>query len=227
MNARPTPQYRSRAVAVALSAAAVVALTATAAGAADQATPDWPCIWRKVENLDASTIWDGPALDTATGWQKDDVARKLSAFVISRRIKLDDAEAAIKKYAESQPAAARDQKLSELFAAALNRTNEERKLMMAGIERFHKRQLARAKEIEKQGADLPTDSPLAKLGAMDPQPAPAGEIGKLTDAEDKYAWDVRVFQERQQNIPIACEIPQLMDERAGAVARAIRGLMKS
>jgi hypothetical protein len=36
-----------------------------------------------------------------------------------------------------------------------------------------------------------------------------------------------VFQEKQANIPIACEIPQLMDERAGAIARAIRAQMKS
>ena len=226
MNAFSTRTIVSCTAGVALTMAGFIALATTSAHAADQSTPDWPCVWRKLNILDAGTIWDGPPLDTATGWQKDDIARKLSAFVISRRIKLEEVEAAIKKYAESQPEAARDQKLSELFAAALSRTNEERKLMMEGIERFHKRQLARAKEIEKQGAALPTDSPLAKLGAMDPQPAPAGEIGKLTDAEEKYSWDVRVFQERQQNIPIACEIPQLMDERAGAVARAIRGLMK-
>ena len=43
----------------------------------------------------------------------------------------------------------------------------------------------------------------------------------------KYKWEVRAFQEKQANIPLACEIPQLIDERAGDVARAIRAEMKS
>lgn len=194
----------------------------TPAAALDKDNPDWPCVWRKVNELGAGTIWDGPALDKATGWQNDDAARKLSAFLIVRRIKLAEVEAAIKTYAEGQPADVRDQKLSELFAAVLSRTNDERKTVMAGIERFHKRQLARAKAIEKQGIVLPKD------GEAGPdKTVPAGEIGKLSEADEKYAWEVRIFQERQQNIPIACEIPQLMDERAGAVARAIRALMKS
>jgi len=56
---------------------------------------------------------------------------------------------------------------------------------------------------------------------------PAGEIGKLSDAETKYKWEVRVFQEKQANIPLACEIPELIDQRAGDIARAIRAQMKS
>ena len=94
---------------------------------------------------------------------------------------------------------------------------------MSGIERFHKRQLERAKEIEKEGISLPPegDSPTNDASA------PSGEIDKLSSEEEKYKWEVRVFQEKQANIPIACEIPQLMDERAGAIARAIRAEMKS
>ena len=68
-------------------------------------------------------------------------------------------------------------------------------------------------------------------------PGDAAPSGKIEDVEgaakaaandpaEKMKWEIRVFQERQQNIPIACEIPQLMDERIGLVARTIRALQK-
>ena len=205
----------------------------TPISAKDASTPDWPCIWRKVMEIDAATIWDGPSVDTVKDWQKDEAVRNLSAYVISRRLKLEDVEAAIKKFAESVPEASRDQKLTELFAGSLSRTNNERKTVMTGIERFHKRQLARAAEIEKQGIKLPKDDDAAAAAMKEATDGetPTGNIADLPNIEndpaEKFKWEVRVFQERQQNIPIACEIPQLMDERIGLVARSIRSLMKS
>lgn len=209
-----------------LAAAGLAVLAAIApASAKDYADPSWPCVARKVEELSAGQVWDGPALDDATGWQSDDDVRKLSAYLISRRIKIEDVEAAIKKFADKLPADTRDQKLTELFAAVLSRANDERKIVMSGIERFNKRQLARAKEIEKAGISLPKDGEDAS--APDTAIPDAGAVGKASTAQEKYNWDVRIFQERQQAIPIACEIPQLMDERTGAIARAIRAQMKS
>jgi hypothetical protein len=195
--------------------------TAAAAAAADT-TSEWPCVYRKVPELSAAAIWDGPAITDTTSWRKDDDIRKLSQYVVSRRVKEEDAEAAIKKYADGIPADTRDAKLVELFSAVLTRTNEDRRVVMSGIERFNKRQHERAKEIEKEGLALPPDTIATDVGQE-----PAGEVNKLNDAEEKYKWEVRAFQEKQANIPIACEIPQLIDERAGALARAIRGQMKS
>jgi hypothetical protein len=192
---------------------------------------EWPCIYRKVSELSAATIWDGPAITDTTSWNKDEAVRKLSQFLISRRVKVEDVEAAIKKFADGIAADQRDAKLVELFSAVLTRTNNDRKLVMSGIERFHKRQLERAKEIEKEGLTLPDSSPDesadTSTSAGDQTEGPAGKIDKLSDVEEKYKWEVRTFQEKQANIPIACEIPQLMDERAGAIARAIRAQMKS
>lgn len=219
---------------VGLTSALVLSFAATLASPAaakDASTPDWPCIWRKVMEIDAATIWDGPSLDTAKDWQKDDTVRNLSAAVIARRLKPEDAEAVIKKFAESVPEASRDQKLTELFAGALSRTNDERKIVMSGIERFHKRQLARAAEIEKQGITLPKEGDVVDPAQGGSETTATGKISDQPNADndpgERFKWEVRVFQERQQNIPIACEIPQLMDERIGVVARAIRALMKS
>ena len=209
-------------IAVAIGAVCFAAAFVLPANAADPATPDWPCIWRKVIALDAGTIWDGPDIAGGADWMKDDQVRDLSKSLIIRRFKIEEAEAAIKKFAEAQPADVRDKKLLELFTGILSRTNDERKVVLGGIERFHKRQLARAKEIEKEGVVLPRDGQ-----SLPTDPMAATEIDKLSDEEEKYKWEIRVFQERQQNIPVACEIPQLMDERAGALARAIRAEMKN
>lgn len=233
---KSTAFFRYAVVAAALSCFA--GATASTVLAKDEANPDWPCVWRKVVTIDAATIWDGPPLDGAKGWMNDDAVRKLSAYVISRRLKTEEVEDAIKKFAESIPEASRDQKLTELFAAALSRTNDERKIVVGGIERFHKRQLARAKEIEAQGVELaPTDIMTVPQAGGAEGSADLGPAGKVDDAlaaappkddpEERMKWEVRVFQQRQQNIPVACEIPQLMDERAGLVARTIRALMKS
>jgi hypothetical protein len=195
---------------------------------ADEAKPDakkdeWPCVYRKVPVLSAATIWDGPAITDTTSWHNDDAIRKLSQYLISRRVKMDDAEAAIKKFAAGLPADQHDAKLTELFAAVLTRTNEDRKTVMNGIEKMHKRQVERSKEIEKEALAL---QPEEQAAAESPDQQ-AGVAGKASDAEEKYKWEVRAFQEKQANIPLACEIPQLIDERAGDIARAIRAEMKS
>lgn len=185
-------------------------------------TPEWPCVSRKVLEITPAQIWDGPSLEGTEKWRDDDEVRKLSQFLMARRVPVEEAEAAIKKFAEATPEAERDKRLTTLFAGVLSRVNDERKIVMNGIERFHKRQKDRAAEIEKQGIALPDQG-----AALPDNPVPASEIDHVSEEEAKWRWEVRVFQERQQNIPIACEIPQLIDERAGEIARAIRAQMKS
>lgn len=210
-----------------LAAMATVALI-SAPSFAEDAKPEvkkdeWPCIYRKVPQLTAAMIWDGPEITDTTSWHKDDAIRKLSQFVISRRVKSDEVDTAIKKYAAGLPEDQRDAKLTELFSAVLARTNDDRKTVMSGIEKFHKRQVERSKEIEKEALEI---QPEEQAAAEDPG-SDVGVAGRASDAVEKYKWEIRTFQEKQANIPIACEIPQLIDERAGEIARAIRAEMKS
>ena len=210
-----------------LAAMATVALI-SAPSFAEDAKPEvkkdeWPCIYRKVPQLTAAMIWDGPEITDTTSWHKDDAIRKLSQFLISRRVKIDEVDTAIKKYAAGLSEDQRDAKLTELFSAVLTRTNEDRKTVMNGIEKFHKRQVERSKAIEKEALEI---QPEEQAAAEDPG-ADVGVAGRASDAAEKYKWEIRTFQEKQANIPIACEIPQLIDERAGEIARAIRAEMKS
>jgi len=48
----------------------------------------------------------------------------------------------------------------------------------------------------------------------------------MTAAEDRYNWDVRVFTERQQSLPLACEVPVLLEQRLFELAREIRARMQ-
>lgn len=182
--------------------------------------PDWPCVQRKVPTLTSAQIWAGPPVDDLKGWEDDPKIKELTTYLISRRIPLEDAEKAIKDYAQSLPEGERDKKLTELFASILSATNKDRSFVMRRIEEFQRRQRARAKELEREGQ---------KLVEMNQQIPPDEQMGprdaKLTPEQQEYNWNARIFQERQQNLTVACEIPVLIEQRAYEVAQLIHAQM--
>lgn len=216
MKARALP-----AITIAIALAAHVASASAAPGAPSAtAYPDWPCVQHKVPTLTSTQIWDGPPVEDIKEWWNDPGAAKLVPVLVSRRVPMADALKAIEAYAKDLPEAERDKRLTVLFAGVLARTNETRASVINGIERFQRRQRARAEELERQGLEL------ARLHKE--QQAGGGEAAekKLAEAQERYDWDARVFQERQQNIPLACEIPVMIESRIFELARAIRSHMK-
>jgi hypothetical protein len=197
----------------------------TEAPAAEDAGPpidlkaDWPCVQGKVETLSVLQVWDGPSTEGKKGWGQDRQLSALITILASRRIPEADAEAALKKYAESVPEAERDEKLTLLFAGLFDKVNMERKSVISGIEKYQKAQRARAEELERQTTEI------AKLE----REASSNEsvANKLQDANEKFNWAQRIFQERQQSLPLACELPTMMEERLFAMSRAIRAQMKT
>lgn len=181
---------------------------------ADPANPDWPCVQRKVAALTSAQMWDGPAVDDLTGWRDRDDIRKLIAVLASRRVPVDEAVEAVAQFADTQPPDKRDDALKLLFAGLLDVVNNDRAVVMSGIERFQQRQKARAAEIERQGAVL---RQLRERAASD-----QNARSELAAAEDRYQWDVRVFTERQQSLPLACEVPVLIEQRLFELGREIR-----
>jgi hypothetical protein len=188
---------------------------ARAAAAADN--PDWPCVQRKVATLTAAQMWDGPAVDDLTQWLDNEEIGKLIAVLASRRVPLEQAAAAIAQLAAAQPPDRRDDVLKLLFAGLISTVNSDRAAVIGGIERFQRRQKARAAEIERQGAVL---RQLRERAASD-----ATARAELAAAEERYNWDVRVFTERQQSLPLACEVPVLIEQRLFELGRAIRSHM--
>lgn len=198
-------------------AASMVALGGPPAFAADAANPDWPCVQRKVVTLTSVQMWDGSAVDDLTQWRNNEEIGKLIAVLASRRVPLEEAAAAIARYAAAQPQDKRDDALKLLFAGLLSTINTDRAIVMKGVERFQQRQKARAAEIERQGALL---RQLKERAASDEKAR-----AELTAAEERYNWDVRVFGERQQSLPLACEVPVLIEQRLFELGREIRSRM--
>jgi hypothetical protein len=200
-----------------LVAMVAAALAGSSALAAEAANPDWPCVQRKVVTLTAAQMWDGPAVDGLVQWSDNEEIRKLVALLASRRVSLEDAAAAIERFAAAQPQDKRDDALKLVFAGLLSTINSDRRAVMSGIERFQQRQRARAAELERQGAVI---RQLKERAATD-------EMARLelATAEEKYGWDARVFTERQQSLPLACEVPVVIEQRLFELGREIRSRM--
>lgn len=200
-----------------LAAASALSLAASGhAATGDKDNPDWPCVQRKVMTLTSAQIWDGPPVDDIRDWSADAEILKLVPGLVSRRVPMAEAVAAMKAFADKLPAAERDAKLTRLFAGILSKINEERSSVISGVERFQKRLRGRAGEIERQSSEI------VKL---ENEAKDDGARKALAAARDKHAWEVRIFQERQQNIPLACEIPVMIEARAFELGREIRSLM--
>jgi len=208
-----TPSYTVIVVIV----AGIVTLLTSPALAADAANPDWPCVQRKVATLTSAQMWDGAPVDNLTQWRDNEEITKLIAVLASRRVPLEQATAAIATFAAVQPPQRRDDALKLLFAGLLSTVSSDRAVVMSGIERFQQRQKARAAEIERQGAAI---RQLKERAASDEQAR-----AELAAAEDRYNWDVRVFSERQQSLPLACEVPVLIEQRLFELGREIRAHM--
>jgi hypothetical protein len=200
---------------VALIAAGLIGVAP--ALAADASNPDWPCVQRKVATLSAAQMWDGGEVDDLTQWRDDEQMAKLIALLASRRVPLEQAATAVEQFAEGRPQDKRDDALKQLFAGLLDTVNRDRAVVLSGIERFQQRQRARAAEIERQGAAI---RQLKERAASD-----ESARAELTAAEERYNWDVRVFTERQQSLPLACEVPVLIEQRLFALGREIRARM--
>ena len=184
---------------------------------ADAANPDWPCIQRKVATLTSVQMWDGPAVDDLTQWNDNEETRKLVAVLVSRRVPLEQAAASIAQFAAAQPQDKRDETLKNLFAGLLSTVNTDRATVMNGLERFQRRQKARAAEIERQDGTL---RQLKERAAAD-----ENARAELAAAEDRHNWDIRVFTERQQSLPLACEVPVVIEQRLFELGREIRSHM--
>lgn len=204
-------------VIVGVIAACMIAHGGPPAVAADAANPDWPCVQRKVATLTSSQMWDGPAVDDLAQWRDNEEMRKLIAILANRRVPLEEAATAIGRFSSAQRQDQRDDALKLLFAGLLNIIDNDRAVVMSGIERFQQRQKARAAEIQRQGAAI---RELRERAASDEKAR-----AELAIAEERYNWDVRVFSERQQSLPLACEVPVLIEQRLFELGREIRSQM--
>ena len=177
-------------------------------GAAWGADADWPCVQPKMAELTPAQMWAGPPLEDAGDWRDDAAVAALVPKLVARRTSLEDAAAAIERFAESA-GPDKDKRLTRLFAGVFERINAERSRVVAGIERYARKQKALADRIRQEEAAL-----RAKPGATADRTA--------QDLETQLRWDTRIYEERLQALAYVCESPVILEQRAFALAREIQ-----
>jgi hypothetical protein len=192
-----------------------VLAAAREAGAADPRYPDWPCVQAKVPDLSIAAIWDGPPIDDVNNaWQNDPAIANLVPRLAARRIPVEDAQ----KSAADFIAAAGAEKARKsllLFAGLFDTLNRERTEIMDGLERLQRRLRDLAESIK---ADV------AALRKLQDQPQP--DEAKINELNVKIEWATRIFDDRRKSVRYACEVPTMIEQRLGKLARTIRQEME-
>lgn len=195
------------------AACAVVLLVALGFGSAqaDPRYPDWPCVQAKVPELSPAALWAGPPLDDAAkAWAGDPKTRDLVPRLAARRVPIEDAQKSIADFMTGS-AAEREAKGKLLFAGVFERLNAERGEVMTGIERLARKQKDMADKIRES---------IIELHKVQDMPAP--EQAKLEELSRQVEWSTRIFEDRRKTVRFVCEVPVLIEQRLGALARAIQ-----
>jgi hypothetical protein len=189
----------------------IVACAVPAAHATDPRYPDWPCVQAKVPELSPAAVWAGPPIDDAAkAWANDPKIKDLVPRLAARRVPIEDAQKSIAEFMTGS-AAERAEKGKLLFSGVFERLNAERGEVMTGIERLARRQKDMADKIRENVIEL------HKLQDM-----PAPEPAKLEELSRQVEWSTRIFEDRRKTVRFVCEVPVLIEQRLGTLARAIQ-----
>lgn len=216
--------------------AAALALTSmhNPASAASEADEDWPCIQRKVPSLSPAQTWSGPPLDEALGqWRRDGAVARLVPVLAARRTPMEEVNELIESFAE-EAGAAKNERLTLLFAGVFQRLNAERNRIMSGIERYARRQRDLSEEIKNtrlqirqtRNGDRPVRDGTVTTPRRDGLDATPEDITDnvrfASDLDEKLYWDTRIYDERQRALTFVCDSPVIIEQRVFSLARAIQ-----
>jgi hypothetical protein len=201
-----------------LASALGLSLTAGPVLAQPRQDPDWPCVQRKVATLSPGQFWTGPDIAAAGDWGSDNDAAVLAQKIASRRTELTEVGPLLDGFVAKLGADkdAKDKALTHVYAGVFEVINGERDKVMGGIARYAQGQRRMAERVRDE-ADKISQTKDA------PSATDATELPKdQSDLETKFAWDRRIFQERSQSLTYVCEVPQLLEQRLGEIARLIQ-----
>ncbi len=169
--------------------------------------PDWPCAQRLVETLSAGSYWNGP-ITPNPDWRNDEAMFSLVTDLVDRDTPDADALAKLTQHVATIPPADRPHRLSALFAALVDQTNDVRTPLIQRLEQLGRRQRGMG------------DSIAALSNKIDTVPATDPHHDDLVGERD---FDVRAFQDTQHTMRYACEAPPAMERRLGTFAGVLQG----
>ncbi len=210
------PRRSGRLAAIALAALVAASFTVGPRPAAAATGGDWPCVQRKVPRLSIGQMWSGPLVEGGV-WSGDAAIRELAPKLASRRLPVEEAGPLIDEFASSA-AADKAHRLAMLFAATFEIIDRDRSSVVAGIERYSKRQQALAAKIGDESL---------KIGEMKRTSDGSNPVlDRIEDAEVALDWDMRIYEERERSLTYVCEVPVLYEQRAFAIAKLIEAKLK-
>jgi hypothetical protein len=179
-------------------------------------TGDWPCKQVRVPEVALAGVWSGPAIDAGPGvWRNDPAVADLVGLLRPRRTPLPEAERLIAAFATAA-GEQRKARLLLLFTGVYEAMNDERREVVAGLDRFGRRLKGMAGE-----ARAATD---AMRAVQDRKPPP--DADELRKASETLQWRLRLFEEQRRMVSYVCESPALIEQRLGALARIIASAME-
>lgn len=194
---------------------AALSLLAAPALAQPKGDPDWPCVQRKVSTLSPGSVWTGPDIAEAGSWGDDFEAAALAQKVASRRTALTEVDPLLDDFA-AKAGPEKDKRLTRVYAGVFEILNGERNKVIAGIGRYAQGQRKLAERIRDEADKISAtkDGPSAQDARDIPKDA--------SELDTKFTWDRRIFQERSQSLTYVCEVPTLLEQRLGEIARRIQ-----
>ncbi|HEY8063898.1 MAG TPA: hypothetical protein VIF40_04130 [Methylosinus sp.] len=194
-----------------VSAALALALCcAGAARAQPQAQGDWPCRQVRVQSVAVAGVWTGPSIDAAQkSWRDDAALGDLVARISARRTPMETTQKLIGDFATAS-GDRRKERLTTLFSGVYATLEAERREVLAGLDRYGAKQKQLAERLREETQAMRAE-----------QDKPTQDAQKLKDASEALQWDLRIFDERRHALSYVCETPALIEQRLGALARAI------
>jgi hypothetical protein len=174
--------------------------------------PDWPCQQIKTPTFSLASVWAGPPLDlNSQSWRDESDVADLKAKMAQRRVPIGDVESAIADF-KAKGGSEATPKLLRAFAAAFDDLSQQRSQIIDGLEKFGHKQNALADRIRAENETVQTSSDAKSDGQ-----ALAG-----ASSQDRLLWDIRVYNDRHQTASYVCEVPTLVEQRIGELARAVQ-----
>jgi hypothetical protein len=211
------PRRRTgRLAAMALAALVAAVFVADPRPATAATGGDWPCVQRKVPRLSIGQMWSGPLVEGGD-WQADPAIRDLAVRLASRRLPVEEAGPLIDAFA-STAGPDKPQRLAMLFSATFEIIDRDRASVVAGIERYSKRQQALAARIGDESL---------KIGELKRTSDGSNPVlDRIEDAQVALEWDMRIYEERERSLTYVCEVPVLYEQRAFAIGKLIEAKLK-
>lgn len=179
------------------------------------ASGDWPCIQRKVPQISLPAVWTmEPPGEAAAKLKGTQEITNLVSYLAARRVPLEEAEKAIGDFA-ARTGSNKATKLGALFLSLFDKLNAERSDVIAGIERYGRKQVQLADNLRKEQEVLVAKRTEAKADA-----------GEMQDLTDQLIWNTRIFEERRKSLTYVCEVPVIIEQRLFDLAKKIQAQVK-